>query len=110
VANGPGGPAAGGEPQPSAEAILAECRRQRRRALGWAAISGVLLVALVVATLVAAARDAYHGVAVVLIPLLIVLNLLRLAQCGAALGKIRRAERLVHEAQERYRVGDTGAR
>lgn len=114
MANGPGEPVtagpAGGEPGPSARDILADCRRQRRRALGWAAISGSLLVALVVATLVAAARDSYHGPVVILIPVIIVLNLLRLAQCLAALSKIRRAERLVREAREGYRPGGGGAR
>jgi len=99
---GPGSLAGPGTPDARAGDILAQCRHQRRRALGWAAVSGVLLVALVAGTLVAAARDAFHGVAVVLIPVLMVINLVRLAQCLAALAKVRRAERLVREARARY--------
>jgi hypothetical protein len=86
--------------------ILAECRRQRRRALRWAVISGVLIVAVLIATLLAAAHNAYHGAVVFLIPVIIVVNLVRLAQCLAALGKIRRAERLVRDAQDRLPRGD----
>jgi hypothetical protein len=87
-----------------AAAILAECRKQRKRALRWAVISGVLAAALVVATVLAAARGDYHGVAVFLIPVLLVINLVRMAQCLVALGKIRRAERLVRAAQAEARI------
>jgi hypothetical protein len=87
-----------------ATAILAECRKQRKRALRWAVISGVLVAALLVATVLAAAREAYHGVAVFLIPVLLVINLVRLAQCLVALGKIRRAERLVRAAQAEAQI------
>ncbi len=87
-----------------ATAILAECRKQRKRALRWAVISGVLVAALIVATVLAAARGAYHGVAVFLIPVLLVINLVRLAQCLVALGRIRRAERLVRAAQAEAKI------
>lgn len=87
-----------------AAAILAECRKQRARALRWAIISGVLAAALIVATVVAAARGAYHGVAVFLIPVLLLINLMRMAQCLVALGKIRRAERLVRAAQAEAQI------
>lgn len=89
-----------------AAAMLAECQAQRVRALRWAVISGALVVALVVATVLAAAEGHYRGLAAVLIPLLLVINLLRLAQSLVALGKIGKAERLVRDAQSQMRSRD----
>lgn len=87
--------------QDQAEAILAECRRQRARAVRWAGISGVLIVALVAVTALAAASGRYHGLIVFLVPVLLVMNLMRIVQCSVALRKIRNAERLVLDAQSR---------
>jgi hypothetical protein len=85
--------------QGQAETVLAECRRARARAMRWVVITGVLLVALVVAAVFAAVDGRYHGMIVFLVPVLIVMNLLRLGQYVTALGKIRRAERLARDAQ-----------
>ena len=41
-------------PEPSAAEILADCRRQRTRALRWIAFTGALVVALVALTVLAA--------------------------------------------------------
>jgi hypothetical protein len=99
----PSGPGGNGE---RGADILAECRRHRVRALRRAVISGVLIVAVLVGTVAAAARGAYHGAIVFLIPVIVVINLVRLAQCLMALGKIRRAEHLVRDAQARVsRIG-----
>lgn len=81
--------------------ILAQCRKQRAVAHRWIAISGALAVLLVAGSVYAAIGGRFHGLAIILIPVLLVMNLLRLAQYLAALRKINRAERLVHEAQAR---------
>jgi hypothetical protein len=85
--------------QDEAAGILAECRRQRTRAWRWVALTGLLAVLLVAAAVYAATDGKFHGIAVILIPVLLVINLLRLALCLAALRKIDRAERLVRDAQ-----------
>jgi hypothetical protein len=87
-------------------AILAECRAQRTRARLWAVVSGIFVAALIVATVLAATEGHYRGLAAVLIPVLLVINLLRLAQSLVALGKIGKAERLVRDAQAQMRSGD----
>ncbi len=83
-----------------AATILAECRKQRIRALRWAAVSGALVVAIAAATVLAAIHGSFRGAIVFLIPVVGVINLMRLAQCLLALSKIRSAERLVRAAQE----------
>lgn len=83
----------------SAAEILADCRRQRTRALRWVTITGALVVALVALTALAAVDGRYHGPIAVLVPVLLVMDLLRLGQCIAALGKIRRAEQIIRAAQ-----------
>jgi len=82
--------------------ILAEARRQRVRAMRQVAVPAVLATALLVATAVAAVSGHYHGPIVILVPVLLVLNLMRLGQCALALRKIRNAERLVRDARERW--------
>jgi hypothetical protein len=79
--------------------ILADCRRQRTRALRWVAFTGALVVALAALTVLAAVDGRYHGLIVVLVPVLLVMNLFRFGQCVAAFGKIRRAEQIVRAAQ-----------
>ena len=86
-------------PQEQAEAILAECRRQRTRARRWAAVTAALFVLLLVATVVAAMNGHYHGPLVFLVPVLLLMNMMRLGQYMLALRKIRHAERLVRDAQ-----------
>jgi len=81
--------------------ILAECRKQRTLAWRWIAVTGTLAVLLIAATVFAAVAGKYTGLAVVLIPVLLVMNLLRLAQYIVALRKVNKAERLVREAQAR---------
>jgi hypothetical protein len=85
-----------------AEAILAECRRQRTRALRWAAVTAALFIVLLVATVVAAVNGRYHGPLVFLVPVLLLMNAMRLGQYLMALRKIRHAERLVRDAQALY--------
>ena len=85
-------------PEPNAAEILADCRRQRARALRWVAFTGALAATLVALTVLAAVDGRYHGLIVVLVPVLLVMNLLRLGQCVAALGKIRRAEQIIRAA------------
>lgn len=85
-----------------AGAILAEARRQRVRAMRQAAVPAVLATALLAATVVAAVSGHYHGPIAFLVPVLLVMNLMRLGQCALALRKIRNAERLVRDARERW--------
>lgn len=82
-----------------AEAILAECRRQRARALRWAAVTAALFIVLLAATVVAAVGGRYHGPLVFLVPVLLLMNMMRLGQYIVVLRKIRHAERLVRDAQ-----------
>jgi hypothetical protein len=79
--------------------ILGQCRKQRTQALRWIAVSGALTVLLVGGTVYAAVGGKFHGLIVILIPVLLVMNLLRLAQYVTALRKVNKAERLVRDAQ-----------
>jgi len=49
----------------------------------------------------AAVGGRFHGLVVILIPVLLVINLLRLGQYVMALRKVNKAERLIHQAQAR---------
>jgi MFS family permease len=82
-----------------AAAILADCRKQRARAIRWIAAHGILAAALVAGVITAAIGNHYHGALVFLVPVLLVMNLARLGQCLKAFGKIRRAEQIVRDAQ-----------
>jgi hypothetical protein len=81
-------------PSDEAAAILAECRKQRARALAWALLYGALAVALACAFSVTLAMGSYRGPVIYLVPVLFLINLVRLGQCLAALSKIRRAEHI----------------
>lgn len=85
--------------------ILAECRKQRTRAVRWIAITGTLTVLLVAASVYAAVGGKFHGLVVIVIPVLLLMNLFRTAQYVGALRKVNKAERLVHEAQARLGNG-----
>jgi hypothetical protein len=85
--------------------LLAECRKQRTVARRWIAASGALLVLLVAGSVYAAVGGRFHGLVIILIPVLLVLNLLRLAQYVTALRKVNKAERLIRQAQARLASG-----
>jgi hypothetical protein len=89
------------------EAVLAECARQHRRVMRGAVFTGILLVVLLAATTFAAATERYHGPVVVLIPVLFALNGMRLLRCVAGIHKIRKAERLIRQAQPRLPAAAT---
>jgi hypothetical protein len=86
-------------PELGAAEILADCHRQRIRALRWATFTGALVVVLVTLTVLSAVDGRYHGLIVVLVPVLLAMNLFRFGQCVAAFGKIRRAEQIIRAAQ-----------
>ena len=81
--------------------LLVECRKQRAVARRWIAISGALAVLLVAGSVYAAVGGRFHGLVVILIPVLLAINLLRLGQYVMALRKVNKAERLIHQAQAR---------
>jgi len=86
-------------PGDEAAAILAECRKQRARALRWTVLYGTLAAALACALIVSLTIGSYHGPLIYLVALLLLVNLVRLGQCLAALAKIRRAERIINAGQ-----------
>lgn len=68
---------------------LANCRRQRRKAIRWGVISGVLAVVVVVAWTVAGVLGDLHGYQFALGPVLLLLNLVRAIQALSAARKLK---------------------
>jgi len=82
-------------PADEVAAILADCRKQRARALRWALLYGVLAIALACAFSLTMVIGSAHGPVIYLVPVLLLIILVRLGQCLTALAKIRRAERII---------------
>ncbi|MBO0818432.1 MAG: hypothetical protein J2P30_25135 [Actinobacteria bacterium] len=88
--------------------VLEECSAQRARARRLSVISGVLAAVIIIAWIVAAVLGLVHGFELILLPVLLVINGLRMVSAVVTARKMTRIPRDIETARAQAPAGKPG--